>query len=210
MIKDIIKNKIIYQDSLDSNIVKKLIQSSQKINSAFYILTEKNMYKDNRNNKAQHDIDEWYINGEFYNIANNIATIDLSNFETLTEETNRILFFSMDSDSLEKINKDLLQIKNIRTKFEKTYKNYQLLLVSRIYSKAIGVKNMCNFMQIPIKDTIAFGDAENDIEMLNTVGLGIGMKNSKISLNTDKITEYTNNDDGVAKYLENMLTNGEL
>lgn len=210
MIKDIIKNKIIYQDSLDSNIVKKLIQSSQKINSAFYILTEKNMYKDNRNNKAQHDIDEWYINGEFYNIANNIATIDLSNFENLTEETNRILFFSMDSDSLEKINKDLLQIKNIRTKFEKTYKNYQLLLVSRIYSKAIGVKNMCNFMQIPIKDTIAFGDAENDIEMLNTVGLGIGMKNSKISLNTDKITEYTNNDDGVAKYLENMLTNGEL
>ncbi len=210
MIKDIIKNKIIYQDSLDSNIVKKLIQSSQKINSAFYILTEKNMYKDNRNNKAQHDIDEWYINGEFYNIANNIATIDLSNFETLTEETNRILFFSMDSNSLEKINKDLLQIKNIRTKFEKTYKNYQLLLVSRIYSKAIGVKNMCNFMQIPIKDTIAFGDAENDIEMLNTVGLGIGMKNSKISLNTDKITEYTNNDDGVAKYLENMLTNGEL
>ena len=210
MIKDIIKNKIIYQDSLDSNIVKKLIQSSQKINSAFYILTEKNIYKDNRNNKAQHDIDEWYINGEFYNIANNIATIDLSNFETLTEETNRILFFSMDSNSLEKINKDLLQIKNIRTKFEKTYKNYQLLLVSRIYSKAIGVKNMCNFMQIPIKDTIAFGDAENDIEMLNTVGLGIGMKNSKISLNTDKITEYTNNDDGVAKYLENMLTNGEL
>ena len=49
----------------------------------------------------------------------------------------------------------------------------------------------------------AFGDADNDIEVISHCSHGIAMKNSSpFLLNIAKnVTEYTNNEDGVAKYI---------
>lgn len=210
MIKDLKENKIIYQSSLDKNIVETLIKSSQNFDTAFYVITEDNMYKDSRDNLFQKEIDDWYINGEFYKIENNLQTIDFHKFHEIKENVNRILFFSKNFKELEIINNNMLKYNKIKTLFRKERKDYQLLLVSNKYSKAIGVIEMCQYLNISLEDTIAFGDSDNDIEMLSIVKNGISMKNSKQDLNTDKMTEYTNNEDGVARYLENMLKNGEI
>ena len=45
-------------------------------------------------------------------------------------------------------------------------------------SKGASIKRLANALGIDIKDTIAFGDGRNDIEMLETVGLGIAMGNA--------------------------------
>lgn len=64
---------------------------------------------------------------------------------------------------------------------------------------------MCKYLNIQLEDTMAFGDADNDIEMLNIVENGIGMKNAKCDLKTKKVTQFTNNEDGVARFLEDMM-----
>ena len=53
MIKDLKENKIIYQSSINEEIVQELIDNSYNFDTAFYIITENNMYKDNRNNQCQ-------------------------------------------------------------------------------------------------------------------------------------------------------------
>ena len=205
MIKDLKENKIIYQSSLNEKLVKELIYKSYNFDTAFYIITENDMYKDNRMNEYQKETDRWYINGEFYNIENNLKTIDFNDFSKKNEKVNRILFFFMNLDKLKEINENILKNDEIQTLFRKDFKDYQLLLISNKYSKAIGIIEMCKYLNLSTKDTIAFGDSDNDIEMLEIVGDGIAMKNAKIDLKTNKITEFTNNEDGVAKYLEKML-----
>src|SRR5699024_7191591 len=117
------------------------------------------------------------INGEFCRIKNNLETIDFNTFNRKNEKVNRILFFSMNFEKLKEINNTMLKNDKIKTLFRKDHNNYQLLLISNTYSKAMGVIEMCKYLDIPMENTIAFGDSDNDIEMLNVVGEGIAMKN---------------------------------
>ncbi len=53
------------------------------------------------------------------------------------------------------------------------------------YSKASGILHVCELLNIDIKDTYAFGDSANDIEMLKAVNTGIVMGNG-----TDAAKKY--------------------
>ena len=57
------------------------------------------------------------------------------------------------------------------------------------------------------KDVIAIGDNENDIKMISNSGLGIAMKNSspKIQSNSNLVTEFDNDHDGVARVIESII-----
>ena len=50
-------------------------------------------------------------------------------------------------------------------------------LVNRKFDKGKGVERVCEYLKIPVKDTVGFGDSMNDEEMLRTVGLSICMAN---------------------------------
>lgn len=59
---------------------------------------------------------------------------------------------------------------------------------------------------IATADMVAFGDGQNDIEMLQTVGLGVAMANAMDAVHevADDKT-HSNADSGVLTYLENLL-----
>jgi|GEM_PF-6391105 cof-like hydrolase len=210
MIKDLQENKVIYQSDMKKEIVEKLVSKSKQFDTAFYLITENNMYKDDRLNQYQNEIDAWYVNGEFYGINDNLKKVDFNKLNLDKEKVNRILFFSKDYESLKRINDEIKHDKNIKTLFRKDYHDYQLLLVSNEYSKAMGVIQMCKYLNVQLNDTMAFGDADNDIEMLSVVKNGIAMKNAKCDLKTKSVTKFTNNEDGVARFLDDMIKNGEL
>lgn len=46
------------------------------------------------------------------------------------------------------------------------------------FSKGTAVRYLSDFLGIPIEDTIAIGDSENDLEMLKAAGIGIAMGNA--------------------------------
>ncbi|MDO4170847.1 MAG: HAD family hydrolase [Lachnospiraceae bacterium] len=55
-------------------------------------------------------------------------------------------------------------------------------LINRKFDKGRGVERVCEYFKIPIKRSIAFGDSMNDLEMLETSGFGVCMKNGSEQL----------------------------
>jgi hydroxymethylpyrimidine pyrophosphatase-like HAD family hydrolase len=45
------------------------------------------------------------------------------------------------------------------------------------FSKGSGIRKVCELFGIPLSDTIAFGDSVNDLDMLETAGIGVAMGN---------------------------------
>ena len=73
-------------------------------------------------------------------------------------------------------------------------------------SKGKGLIDLCEHFGYELKEVVAFGDGDNDKEFLEVAGWGVAMKNAgalaKHSAN--EVTEYTNDEDGVAIHLEKM------
>ena len=73
-------------------------------------------------------------------------------------------------------------------------------------SKGTGLKSLCIRLGYPVESSIAFGDAENDLHMLETAGLGVAMENGfdVVKAAADVVTK-TNDEDGVALVIEKFL-----
>ncbi|MBD8067568.1 Cof-type HAD-IIB family hydrolase [Bacillus sp. PS06] len=73
-------------------------------------------------------------------------------------------------------------------------------------NKAVGLKRIADYYGIPQERVIAFGDEDNDFEMIEYAGFGIAMGNGITQLkNLANVTTLTNEEDGIALYLEDHL-----
>lgn len=75
--------------------------------------------------------------------------------------------------------------------------------------KGNGIKEFCHRMNIDLKDTIAIGDDFNDVSMFETAGYSVVMGNAHESIKknyADEVTK-TNNEEGVAVFLEKLVEN---
>ncbi|WP_333589106.1 Cof-type HAD-IIB family hydrolase [Ligilactobacillus acidipiscis] len=74
-------------------------------------------------------------------------------------------------------------------------------------NKKVGLKSLSKYYGIPREDIIAFGDEQNDVEMLSYAGTGVAMQNAAPWIRdiADNITPVDNDHDGIAQYLEQNL-----
>ena len=79
-------------------------------------------------------------------------------------------------------------------------------IVHKDCSKGKGIKLISEKMNIPLEKVMAFGDGENDFDMLQTVGHPVVMENGLDTLKA-KISNIApkNIENGVAQYLENFF-----
>ena len=70
-------------------------------------------------------------------------------------------------------------------------------------NKGAAVAFLCEYTGIPLCNTVAAGDAENDISMIKAAHVGCAMKNAEENVKkaADYITENDNNHDGVAEII---------
>lgn len=73
-------------------------------------------------------------------------------------------------------------------------------------SKAVGLKKAADYFGIPKQRIIAFGDEDNDLEMLEYAGYGVAMGNAidKAKNIANEVT-LTNEEDGVGVFLADLL-----
>jgi Cof subfamily protein (haloacid dehalogenase superfamily) len=85
--------------------------------------------------------------------------------------------------------------------------DFYLEIVIKNFSKADGLKALCRATDIPLADVVAFGDSANDVAMLECAGLGVAMCNADdwVCARADRVTSCTNDDDGVARFLESLI-----
>lgn len=79
-------------------------------------------------------------------------------------------------------------------------------VVRKGLSKAVGIDYIAKQMGIPRERIIAFGDEDNDLEMIEYAGVGVAMSNGIDQLKNiaNEIT-LSNNEDGIAKILQDRL-----
>lgn len=88
------------------------------------------------------------------------------------------------------------------------FSNYEYLeFMPAGINKGNSIKWMCDHLNIPLENTIAVGDAENDITMIQAAGIGAVMKNAgdDIKAYGDYITEKDNNEGGVAEVIKKFM-----
>lgn len=73
-------------------------------------------------------------------------------------------------------------------------------------NKAAGLRFVCQKLNIDPSDVMAFGDAENDVEMMHFAGHSVAMGNACQEVKTSaRYVTKTNAEDGVAWFLENHV-----
>ncbi len=82
---------------------------------------------------------------------------------------------------------------------------YYLEIFNKEAGKGSAVTRLAKHLNIPIENTIAAGDEENDISMIEAAGTGVAMINAvdAVKKAADVITKTDNNNDGLAPILLN-------
>ncbi|MEC5423632.1 Cof-type HAD-IIB family hydrolase [Virgibacillus sp. C22-A2] len=79
-------------------------------------------------------------------------------------------------------------------------------IVKKGMNKAVGLQKIAYYFNIPEDRIIAFGDEDNDLEMIDYAGVGVAMGNAIDELKSiAKHVTHTNEEDGVGIFLENYL-----
>ena len=83
---------------------------------------------------------------------------------------------------------------------------FYLEVIPKVINKGQGIRDICRTLGISTDEVISFGDAENDIPMLQAAGMGVAMGNAAepVKAAADYVT-LSNNDDGIAAALEKLL-----
>ena len=122
----------------------------------------------------------------------------------LTPITEKICKFSVESKSPEIITNILRDYPELH--IFPNNGEYWHQITHNTASKINAIQYLSELTDIPINDIIAFGDDYNDVEMIKKCGVGVAVANavSDAKQAADFICE-TNDNDGVAKYLEEFL-----
>ncbi len=83
---------------------------------------------------------------------------------------------------------------------------YNLEINAASATKGRALSKLAEFLDIPIKQTMAFGDGSNDLSMIQTAGVGVAMANGMdgVKEKADYIT-LSNEEDGVAAAIHHFL-----
>ncbi|HHX79579.1 MAG TPA: HAD hydrolase family protein, partial [Acholeplasmataceae bacterium] len=99
---------------------------------------------------------------------------------------------------------EILRKKHPRLQFVRwLHVGYDILPIGS--SKSIGMRKLAEHLKIDVKDIVAFGDGDNDYELIRDAGLGIAMGNGteKVKAVADYVTESVA-DDGIFSALKHF------
>lgn len=81
-----------------------------------------------------------------------------------------------------------------------------LQIMSRQATKALGVQQMLRHFNIPLQQTVYFGDDNDDLEPLRLCGMGVAVENAIPAVRAAATHLASSNEcDGVARFIENHI-----
>lgn len=144
----------------------------------------------------------YYVNhtGQPYKMVNSVE-------EAVQGNPYKILTISLDDRPKEdKFREEVLG--PFEDQLDSFYSNDAFLeIVPKGISKGFAVKWLCEYLDIPLENSVAAGDAENDIPMLKAAQVGAVMANAFAGVQeyADYVTVNDNNHDGVAEIIHKFI-----
>jgi len=199
-IYDYEKNEEIYTCEMDKKSVMNLYQLANEYNLILKIDTPRTRYI---NDMSYARIEEKELTDSIETILNNNEVLQISlgfKDEEKIEEVSNIV----EQDKLIKIENNFVQYN------KENEKAIILNIINRESSKGNAILKLCEYLEVNIEDTIAFGDDINDYSMISTVGIGVAMSNAKEEIKKiAKEITLSNNEPGIAKVLREKIVDKE-
>lgn len=124
---------------------------------------------------------------------------------TVIKQQHPKILFSADEATMNRLNQYVAENPH------DTYRGFQsqkdlFEFVDQRVNKLLGIEWFCNRHAIDLREVMAFGDNDNDFEMIAGCGVGVAMKNAtdKVKQAADVIIQ-SNDDDGIYHYLVDYL-----
>ena len=145
---------------------------------------------------------------EYYRSTTGTVFRQVESFDReLSEHVPKVLCISLeDRTILERAERLLKQELSQETDCLYSSSRY-LEIVAKGLNKGTAITRLCGLLDIPVADSIACGDQENDLSMIKTAGVGVAMANAidAVKHYADYITIRDNNHDGIAEVVEKFL-----
>ena len=190
----ILNNEIIHSEYIDKGFLNDLVEEFEELNIQYILQDKKYSY-------LKEEFKEFYNFFESVNVSTNLFIRDYV-FEDINAYKIEMLCPNEEvaNTCLEivKRNEDYDYVSSIDAKSFELY--------SKKNTKATAILKVLEHLDIDIKNSYAFGDGKNDIEMLSTVGCGIAMGNAsdEVKKYAKEITDTVFND-GVAVGIEKFI-----
>lgn len=140
-----------------------------------------------------------YTTDQYFIDRGESLPIDLANYDA--NEVQRIYATTPKHKMLHALPLNAMGLKLIQSQ-PKNYPDFHTIVRQEV-NKAEGLKILCERFNILPEEIVAFGDEENDLEMLQFAGCGVAMGNAieTLKAQANDVT-VTNEEDGVAKWIE--------
>ena len=188
------QGKLLFAEEMRQEVLDDILPVLQRTETMYILEGTEYIYYDE--NTIGNAIDDWYIDA--------IRTMIPGHFIPVPKNSCKI-----------RASKVSIQVPPQRAHevIEAAKKNFQILLhydnigeiVPKGYTKASGIRRVCELLGIDRADTIAVGDSINDVDMLQFAGCGIAMGNATEP--AKEIADYVTTDifeDGIWNAMAHM------
>ncbi|MEK5039351.1 Cof-type HAD-IIB family hydrolase [Sporosarcina sp. FSL K6-3457] len=194
IIKEIASNEVIYERLIPADIAQKLVDIAKEKNLHLQVYQDDILYGTVENDKliayAKKSKVPYQVEPDFSKLAKNGFTKAL---------------FIEESDDLDALQDELQGLFGERAHISKSAVNY-LEVTHPEANKGSALLHLASKLGIDRTETIGIGDNHNDIELIETAGLGVAMGNAVQALKD--IADYTslsNNEEGVCHTIEKFV-----
>lgn len=196
---DFKEKKVLASHKMDYDLAKEILEFSKDLDLELMIFDGDKILTDRP--------DGYYVKRESEIIDMDIKPI--KNLKNGLDFAPNKFLFAQDPDKIDKPAQKLMKKFGDVTEQVKSSRFYYEVMPKGL-SKGSSIIEACKIFGIDIKDTIVFGDEMNDISMFEVAGTGVAMGNAVESIKNiaDYVTK-SNNEDGIAYYLENFVLNEE-
>ena len=198
---DFTKRQSIHRILLDDSSLIECIRAAQKVKAMPYLLTEDASVAQAEDMR---DVSRFQM-GMYQSLYDRVATI-VPDMETYVREhpgkSLKLCIFHRDPGTREQTRRAVEHLGMELADAETT----SLEISPKGVTKALGLQILCRYLGIPIEESVAVGDADNDIDVLKAAGLSVAMGNAnKTVKDLCDVIVADNDRDGVVEVIDRFF-----
>lgn len=202
VVYDCAENKRIYHMGIEQIDSKKIIETAKNYRAMIHFLTEEESIVASSDVTHMEDFHMGVYQAMYMKVTRKVA--DMEDERKLHDSIAKINIYFRAAEDRNKAYDELKELPLTFAFAEET----SLEMTAQGVTKATGLERLAEYLQVPMCQIAGIGDADNDRDMLKTVGFSVAMGNAgeDIKNNCDFITK-DNDHNGVGEAIRYIMSN---
>ncbi len=191
-------NRLMHIQGVSHDFASEIFKRGKDYDVVMHVYTKEDVYVYNMN-----ESERTHLSGMMDVIKFTDEDLDFLKDEPII----KILYMNEDRNYLTEIAKEL---EDVTTEADVSYSSNRYIEFNfKGVNKGAGITFLADHLGIDISETIAIGDNFNDLPMLETAGLAVGVSNMvpELKEKMDYVTEANHNEDAIAEVIEKFILN---